>query len=275
MSDGLISIYTEQDAADAFDLQAPVFDELFANDGIIQYKRTRVRAHVLSYLNPGSKMLELNAGTGDDAVYFARLGHTVHATDLSEKMQHLLKEKVSIAGMQHMVTQERCSFNHLDQLAQRGPYDHIFSNFAGLNCSNDVNQVLLMCSALLKPGGMITIVMMPPFCLWETMLLMKGKFRTATRRWLKAGSGVPAKVEGQPFTCWYYRSSAIRLAMKGIFKAVKTEGLCTVVPPSYLQGFDIKHPVLFRHLCKLENKLKTKWPWNAIGDYYILTLQIQ
>src|SRR5688572_16240110 len=176
MSKGLIkeTLY-ERKAAGAFDLQARVFDALFANDSIVQYKRERVRACVKSYLKTGDRILELNAGTGDDALYFSSLGFAVHATDISENMQCALQEKVRAAGLEHLVTQEVCSFNHLHQLKQRGPYDHIFSNFGGLNCSNDLSQVLASCTLLLKPGGMIHIVVMPPFCVWETLLLLKGR----------------------------------------------------------------------------------------------------
>src|SRR5688500_13473907 len=130
MGKGLIkeTLY-ERKAAGAFDLQAPVFDALFTNDSIVQYKRERVRACVMPFLKPGDRILELNAGTGEDALYFSSLSFAVHATDISENMQFALQVKVCDAGMEHLVTQEICSFNRLHQLKQRGPYDHIFSNF--------------------------------------------------------------------------------------------------------------------------------------------------
>src|SRR5688572_21472984 len=261
MSDRVAITNDEQHAAEAFDLQAPLFDDLFSNDGIIQYKRYRVRAHVAPFLRPHSNILELNAGTGEDALYFAGLGHRVHATDISKMMLSQLHKKVQSGGMSHLITHEQCSYNHLDRLIQRGPYDHIFSNFAGLNCTENLRQVLLSCHSLLKPEGMIHIVIMPPFCLWESLLLLKGDFKTATRRWLHTGSGVPAKVEGKSFRCWYYQPAKIRRAVKGKLEVVKTEGLCTLVPPSYFNGFDKRHPVLFRRLCKLEDAVKSACPW--------------
>jgi ubiquinone/menaquinone biosynthesis C-methylase UbiE len=67
----------EQQAAAAFDKQSVIFDQLYSADTIIQYKRQRVRNHVERYLSPNSNILELNAGTGEDAVYFAGKGHHV------------------------------------------------------------------------------------------------------------------------------------------------------------------------------------------------------
>ncbi|HKB43548.1 MAG TPA: hypothetical protein VKC90_04135, partial [Chitinophagaceae bacterium] len=63
--------YIHEQAAAAFSKQASVFDHIYGNDTIIQYKRKRVRDHLMKFLPPQSDILELNAGTGDDAVYFA------------------------------------------------------------------------------------------------------------------------------------------------------------------------------------------------------------
>ena len=260
----------EQLAAEAFSRQSGIFDSLYAKDAIIQYKRKRVRAYVERFLSPGSKILELNAGTGEDAIYFAGHGHHVHATDISAGMQERLKEKVTQAGVN--VTNEICSFTELQHLKQRGPYDLIFSNFAGLNCTGRLDDVLKELPALLQPGGMITLVILPKFCLWETMLLFKGKFKTATRRFFSK-NGVRSHVEGAYFKCWYYNPSYVVSRLKHSFELVNLEGLCTIVPPSYMHNFAQKHPTLFKFLTSKEDKLKAGWPWKFVGDYYIITMK--
>ncbi len=261
----------EKLAADAFTNQSAVFDELYANNTIIQYKRERVREHVLRYLIPGSKILELNAGTGDDAVFFARLGHFVHATDISEGMQKKLKEKIIFNQLTTYVSNEICSYTELDKLLKKGPYDHIFSNFAGLNCTGKLENVLESFDNLLRPGGTVTLVMLPKFCLWESLLVFKGKFKTATRRFFSS-KGRMAHLNGSYFTCWYYSPKFIIHALKNKFNLVDLEGLCTILPPSYIEHFAEDHPNLYTFLKEKENKLKNKWPWKYIGDYYIITL---
>jgi len=126
----------EQHAEAAFTLQAPGFDELYKGDTIIQYKRQRVRDHLLKYLPAHSSILELNAGTGEDAIFFAKQGYHIHATDISAGMQQVLKEKVETTNLQNNISYELCSFTQLRQLQNKGPFDVIFSNFAGLNCSD-------------------------------------------------------------------------------------------------------------------------------------------
>jgi len=151
----------EQAAARAFSQQALVFDAYDAGNTTIAYKRKRVRDHVLRYLSPGSSILELNAGTGEDAIYFARQGHHVHATDIASGMQEALGEKVARVGLTDRISRELCSFTALSSLQQRGPYDLIFSNFAGLNCTGELDKVLHSFAPLVKPGGQVSLVILP------------------------------------------------------------------------------------------------------------------
>jgi ubiquinone/menaquinone biosynthesis C-methylase UbiE len=226
----------------------------------------------MPFLPKDALILELNAGTGEDALYFASMGHRVHATDISAAMQEQLKEKVMTHGYRSSVTTELCSFTNLGELTHKGPYDHIFSNFAGLNCTADLDKVLERFDGLLRPGGMVTLVLLPPFCLWEFLLVFRGKFRTALRRF--AGNrGAKAHIEGVHFRCWYYRPAYVQRRLGERFVTRKLEGLCTLVPPSYIEHFAEKHPRWYRRPARWENRLRTYWPWRSIGDYYIISLQ--
>lgn len=256
----------------AFTTQAPIFDELYTENTIIQYKRKRVRQHVLQYLKPGSQILELNSGTGEDALFFAQNGFKVHATDIAKGMQEKLRQKVIAQGLQMAITNELCSFTQLETLQNKGPFDHIFSNFAGLNCTSELEKVLLSFNEYLTADGIVTLVILPKFCLWETLLLFKGKFRTAFRRFFSA-KGRNAHIEGHYFKCWYYQPSFVKKNLKKDFEVLSIEGLCTIVPPSYIEHFGEKYPIIFRWLCKMEDRLKDTWPWRSIGDYYVISLK--
>ncbi|MGZ3754303.1 MAG: class I SAM-dependent methyltransferase [Mucilaginibacter sp.] len=265
-------ITQEQLAAEAFSRQSVVFDELYADNTIVSYKRHRVRSHVLKFLKPGGQILELNSGTGDDALFFAAQGFRVHATDVATGMQQQLQKKVERNQMTGLISQELCSYIQLQQLQAKGPYDCIFSNFAGLNCTGELDKVLASFNTLLKPDGIVTLVVLPPFCLWEFLLIFKGKFRTAFRRFFSK-RGRKAHLEGTYFNCWYYEPSYIVRQLKQQFDVVALEGLCTLVPPSYIEGFAEKYPATFRFLQKAEDRLKSSWPWVSIGDYYVITLR--
>jgi ubiquinone/menaquinone biosynthesis C-methylase UbiE len=262
----------EQQAALAFSRQSIHFDEIYKKNSIIHYKRERVRSHLYRFLPPQAAILELNAGTGDDAIWLAMQGHQVHATDIATGMQEMLMQKVNASGLQDKITTELRSFTDLDKLECKGPFDHIFSNFAGLNCTGELEKVLASFPSLLKQNGMITLVILPKFCLWEFSLLLKGKFKTATRRFF-AAKGRKARVEDEYFKCWYYNPSFIIDRLKDEFDLVAIEGLCTFVPPSYIEGFAEKYPKLYSRLKKLEERWRSAWPFTSIGDYYIISFQ--
>jgi len=262
----------EQDAATAFTKQSVIFDDIYSGNTIIKYKRARVRNVINNILTPGSYILEINAGTGEDALYLAQQGHRVHATDISDGMLQKLKDKVARHQLEDKITTEKCSYTALSQIQHKGPYDLVFSNFGGLNCTDKAADVINTAASLLAVNGYITIVILSPFCLWESLQALRGKFKLAFRRF-NAKNGVTAHIEGEYFKCWYYWPSTIAKAVQDQFKVVNIEGLCTVVPPSYFEHFAEKHPTTYRWLTDLENRWNNKWPWKYIGDYYIMTLQ--
>jgi ubiquinone/menaquinone biosynthesis C-methylase UbiE len=217
-------------------------------------------------------MLELNCGSGEDALFFAQKGFTIYATDLSKGMLSRLDEKVKSAHLHKNISTEICSFTDLENLSKKGPFDVMYSNFGGLNCTGELDKVLMQLNNLLQPGGIVTLVIISKFCLWETLLLFKGKFRTAFRRFFSK-QGRKAHIEGTYFKCWYYSPAFIKKRLKEEFDVLSIEGLCTLVPPSYIENFGEKYPKLFSFLKRLEDKWKSNWPWKFMGDYFIITLR--
>jgi ubiquinone/menaquinone biosynthesis C-methylase UbiE len=262
----------EQLAATAFSRQSAIFDELYSANEIVQYKRRRVQDHLQQYISPGNFILELNSGTGQDAIWLAHQDCRIHATDISAGMQEIVQQKIRTEGLDKLISYELCSFTQLENLQLKGPYDMIFSNFAGLNCTGELKKVLDSFSSLLKPKGIITLVILPKFCLWEFLLIFKGKFKTATRRFFSR-NGRTAHLENIFFKCWYYNPSYIIEFLKNEFDLLAIEGLCTLVPPSYIENFAGKYPKLFKKLRETEDVYKNTWPWKYVGDYYIISLQ--
>ena len=262
----------ERNASIAFSKQSVLFDELYKDDTIVDFKRNRVRDHVYQFIKPQSHILELNAGTGDDAIYFARQGHRVHATDISEGMQAQLKKKVQLSNLSDAVTTELCSYTLLNTLHYSGPYDYLFSNFAGLNCTHELEKVLKSISPLIKEKGVITLVILPKFCLWEFLLIGKGKFKTALRRFC-GKKGARSHIEGEYFRCWYYNPGFVKKIMAADYEHLQTEGLCTFVPPSYISNFAEKYSAIYNYFTKKELQVCKKWPWRSIGDYYIISFR--
>lgn len=254
-------------ASEAFSAQSVIFDAIDRENAIIQWMRQKVYNHVDQLLTKPSHILELNAGTGIDALHFASQGHTVHATELAEGMVSELTRKTS---HESNITVQQCDFTQLDNV-QVGPFDLVFSNFGGLNCIPDLKAVTQHLQPLLKPGAFVTWVLIPRFCPWEVAHALKGNFKLAFRRFKKGGS--QAHVEGKYFQCYYFSASEMLQALGSDFQLYRQEHLALFVPPPYQERFPQRWPGLFRMLQRWDNATKS-WPllrhW---GDHIIVTAQ--
>jgi ubiquinone/menaquinone biosynthesis C-methylase UbiE len=254
----------------AFTKQAAHYDaDDFANTILTEW-RHQVYEHVNRFIKPSSSILELNAGTGIDAVHFVKQGHTVHATDLSDGMIEKIKQKIEDNTLHGKLTCQQCSFDQLNQVKEK-EFDYIFSNFGGLNCADDLPKVTRHFSSLLKPGGYTTLVIMPPVCLWEWLWIFKGHGRKAFRRLNR--NGMIAHVEGEYFKTWYHSIDTIKKAMGKNFTLVASEGLGVFSPPPSKAGFAEGNPGLYKLLRKVDKGVKTFFPFNRWGDHVVVTFK--
>ncbi len=254
--------------AEAFSRKASAYDAFGEDHVNLMRMRRRVYAHVQRFLRPGDRILELNAGTGTDAVYFAGRGHSVHATDIAPGMLAALARKVERLGLQARLTWESRSFTDLSDVQGR-PYQYIFSNFGGLNCIQDLKAVTRQLPDVLAAGGRLTWVIMPPFCPWEVATIVKGSWRTATRRFHR--KGILAHVEGVYFMTYYFTPRQVLKALGRDFRLERLEGLSVFTPPADRNDFAHRFARLYRCLVWLDDRLSARPPFNGWGDFFILT----
>jgi ubiquinone/menaquinone biosynthesis C-methylase UbiE len=259
-----------ENTKEAFSLQSLFYDDYEAKNSTLKFMRNEVRKHVITFLRDGDKILELNAGTGMDAVFFAKNGFKVHATDISGGMISQLKYKVEKNALEERVTIQQCSYTELDKVTC-GPFDYIFSNFGGLNCSPDLNQVTRFFPDLLNKNGRITLVLMPPVCPWEIALMFCGHFKTAVRRFKKGG--ITAHIEGKYFDTFYYTPGQVIKALGNRFKKLKLQGLASFTPPPYINNFPQRYSELYKKFIKFDKYFSNYFPFNCCADHFIITAE--
>lgn len=256
--------------AEAFSRKAEAYDAFGADHINLARLRRKVYDHVLRFLQPADRMLELNAGTGIDAAFFAGQGYAVHAIDIAPGMIDRCASKIDQYQLHDRLTVQALSFTDLDRIAS-GPFQYVFSNFGGLNCLADLSLVTRHLARVLAPGGKVTWVIMPPVCPWEIALLLKGKGRLATRR-LRRG-GTLANVEDVHFMTYYFTPRRVLTALGPDFQLRRLEGLSVFTPPADRIDFPRRHPRLYRALVKLDDALSPRAPFHHWGDFFILTAQ--
>ncbi len=89
---------------------------------------------------------------------------------------------------------------------------------------------------ILNPGGRFVGVIMPKFCVWETMFfLYKLQFRQAFRR--RTSKAVMANLHGVSLKTWYYSPADIEERAARKFNTVGLKPVGIALPPSYLESF--------------------------------------
>jgi ubiquinone/menaquinone biosynthesis C-methylase UbiE len=258
------------EAARGFSAKAAEYDALAESHPVVIWMRERIRALVEAQLSPPGAVLEINAGSGIDAAYFAAKGYRVHATDIAPGMLAGIADKASRPEAEGRLSYEELSFTELGNVTG-GPYDLVFSNLGGLNCTDDLDAVKHGLDRVLRPGGAIVWVIMPPVCPWELAQALRGHMHTAFRR-LRRG-GTPANVEGAQVPVWYHTPGRVKRALGPDYRVVGLRSFCLFCPPSFFHGFVQRHPGLVRHLMRLDDRLGGAWPFNRCGDFYALVAQ--
>jgi ubiquinone/menaquinone biosynthesis C-methylase UbiE len=121
-----------------FDHIASSYDSLFSQTAIGQLQRKRVWNYVETVIPElkGFEMLELNCGTGEDALLFGERGFNIVATDISEEMLKVTQKKAQQFSMQHRISSQYLDLESFNETLFDKKFDLVFSNFGGLNFIN-------------------------------------------------------------------------------------------------------------------------------------------
>ncbi|MFZ1595639.1 MAG: methyltransferase domain-containing protein [Anaerolineae bacterium] len=280
-------------SAAAFDDSAATYDDAFTESTIGRLLRAAVWRRLDAQFRAGDRVLELNCGTGADAIHLAQRGVHVLATDVSEAMLAVTRRKVAQAGMEELVQVAKLDITDLaawgsslrsetrDQRSQdddsspsrdpisdlRPPVSGLLSNFGGLNCVADLAGVAQALAGLLKPGGRAILCIMGPLAPWEwAWYLRQGQVGKAFRRLRRDG------VPWRGLTIRYPSIAALRRAFAPMFTVQRVSAIGALLPPSYVEPWAARHPALLARLNRIERRLETAWPLPWLADHYLIEM---
>lgn len=258
-----------------FDVISSIYDQSFSNTLIGKAQRDIVWKYLDQHLpaKPVS-ILEINCGTGEDAIYLAGKGNAVLATDASPEMIQIVSQKISANNLTTRIETKVWDLNQ-DFPFENKKFDLIFSNFGGLNCLSPeaINKLSIACSQLLNETGRLIFIVMGRFCLMETVyFLLKGKFKSAFRRSSK--KPVKAKLGGDAMIdIWYYKPAEFKKIFSRDFKFIQKRPVGLFVPPSYLENYFSKRKKLFNLFLKTDHALASIGLLSSLSDHYIIELR--
>ena len=250
-----------------FDIAAISYDKTFTNSSIGKAQRMQVYRYLKNVLNSkeNQQILEINCGTGEDALYFNSLNHNVLSTDISSEMIQIAKQKNSNNKIRFEVMD-------LKKIADKNfntKFDFIFSNFGGLNCLSEEELKRFFASAqkLLKENGKIVTVIMPKNTLWEKLYFsIKGDLKKAKRR--NTNKNLAVNVDGVLVNTWYFNPKEIKNITRNL-KTIKLKPIGLFVPPSYLQNSILGSSLFIKFLSFLDKMINLSFLAKYADHFYI------
>lgn len=225
----------------AFDAIAQDYDQIFTHSLLGSAHRSLVHESLRGRLREGQWALELNCGTGEDAIFLASLGLRVLACDVSERMIGVARQKVESDRCGARVQFAVCANEHLDLLAKHAPFDVVLSNFGGLNCTADLALVAHELSRLVRPGGQVFLCMMGRICAWEILwYAARGSWSKALRRFKLQRTR--ASIAGVTVQVYYPSVRKMRQAFATSFRLESWRGIGVVLPPSWMESHLRNYP---------------------------------
>lgn len=253
--------------ASPFDTLAETYDDNFTRSLIGRAQRKRVWKYLLPLLNEKDRslnILEINCGTGEDALRLASMGHNITATDASAAMIAKANEKAATGARVKFHT---CAFDQLRNSFRGQKFDLIFSNFGGLNCigRKAIAQLRDDFGALLHADGKLFCVVMGRCCVREIIHFgMRGKLRTAFRRFKQS---VNFSADGNDMAVHYYSPAVLKNTFSPVFSLMQKRPVGLFIPPSYLEERFAADEKKLHRLEKKEDRFGSS-SLSAFADHY-------
>ena len=258
---------------EAFKEIAATYDSSFTNSLIGSAQRRSVWMEIDRTFAAGQHILEINCGTGVDALHLA--GRRVHVTacDSAPQMIQVARQRAALQEIPATIDFRVLANERIGTMRDEGPFDGIFSNFSGLNCMADLSFLAYDLAHLVKRRSKMVLCLFGRFCAWETgWYLSRGNIRKATRRFRQAEHPAVLSAHSEA-RVRYYSVRQLKRTFSPYFRLTRWKGVGVTIPPSYLEFLAAKYARLFRFASGIDPWLGDCAGFRAMADHMLLTFE--
>jgi len=264
-------VYAELEAA--FDGVAENYDHHIMDNEMNLWLRNRSVALLKQSFRPGETVLEIGCGTGTETLSLARHGVTVIASDVSSKMLRILSEKASKSSLEGRIKTLHARPYELKEklkLAGFAEIDGAYSTYGAINTDPLLPQLFKDLASMIRPKGTLILGVWNKYCLSEIFgysLRMLPFMAVARMR-----NPVPVGKSRFCIASNAYSVESMKSLMKGLFEVKKVRGVEIFLPPSNLVHYLPPRP-LVGMLKQLDVSLEAHYPWNRLGDHFLVVCE--
>lgn len=257
----------------AFDTLAETYDQTFVESLIGRAQREVVWTVLDRLFRPGQHVLEINCGTGIDAVRLAGRGVSVVACDVAPRMIEVARRRALAARPRASLDFRVLATEEIGSIRDQAPFDGVLSNFAGLNCVHNWRAVARDLARLLRPEAVAVLCIFGRFCFWEvSWYLCHGRLRKAFRR-LSPGGSIAHIAEDREVRVYYPSIEVCERLFAPDFRLVEWRGVGVCVPPSYVEPLARRFPRTLQALGALDQRIGGLPVLRSLGDHTLVTLE--
>ena len=247
-----------------WNVTAETYDQIFPDTLIGKTQRSAVWRQIERVFQQGQRILEINCGTGIDAVHMAERGIHVLACDLSPRMIELAIKRSVISNTTNLTQFRVLPSERISQLVGNEQFDGALSNFSGLNCVEDLSSVAHNLGELLRPKARAIICMAGRIAPLEVAwYLGHGQVKQAMRR-------LRCTTEDSRICVQFPTVRAIAKAFGPKFKLRQWQGIGVAVPPSCMEPLARRFPGLLKMLERADDYLAPCPMLRAFADCVLL-----
>ena len=245
-----------------FDEVALDYDEGFGAWPSTRLFRFRLIDRIVRGVPPGSRILDVGSGSGEDAVWLASLGVRVRGVDPSPGMVEVARAKASRA---HSAAEFQCG--SLTSVTSPEPFDAVYSNFGAMNCV-PLDAWVEPLARLVRPGGRVFLVLIGKRPLPEFL-------RFGPKVWKRRLEPQAPVGGGRSIWVNYPDPREVERALRPVFKVDGTETFGVLVPPPGMAAWPRRHPLAFGFLAAMEMALTRARALCGFSDHFLIALTRQ
>lgn len=236
--------------------------------------RATAMRRIRALADPPARLLDVGCDTAFEAVHLARRGFRVVGLDVSAPMLDVARQRRDGADLDgEALSFRRLAARDVGRLADDGEtFDLAYSVYGTLNLEPDLDPVARGLARLLPTGAPLLVGLLNPSPLFEMLAYpLAGNFK-GYRKTLRPS--VRLKIQRgaeEEVTCWLRSADRTAEAFGPHFELEEVRGLHILLPPPH--GRLLEAPGLVGTVTRFEEAVGTRWPWNRLGYFSLLTLR--